>query len=286
MERSLRLPVLVGALEGALLAVLGIVALSFLFLERVGIAVLGEQPEVVLQLSLVFFVVLSVVFSAVFGAVTAYLARAVVPLFQPELQIRGGRGSALVLGAILGALLGTVAAFVGVSVVGQQTDAGFVIPFLPAVLLVTLGGAVFGAGTAVGVYAFSEPALEGPEAEEIHQVRRRLLGAFAMPVAFFLAMAVLVVGLGTLFLRFHIAAPVLGLAVAGGILAFASLIASRPRGKVPVAEVLLAVAGIGVVVLVMVAILSVALPEEHGGEEDHGESATSNATSEPSEEGS
>ena len=66
-------------------------------------------------------------------------------------------------------------------------------------------------------------------------------------------LAVVVISLGTLLLTYRIAAPVIALVVAGGILSFAGLTASRPNVKLSLGEALTALAGIlAVVVLIVV----------------------------------
>jgi hypothetical protein len=259
----MRLPAILGAVEGVLLAVVGIVALSPLLLERVSVFTAeGGLAQVVIQMSPQFLTVVSIAGSAVFGAITAYLARVAIPLLRPELVVRGGSLAAAPLGGVLGAILGVLAAFVGTAVLGEQTEAGLVVPFFPALLLLTLAGAAFGAVTTVAVYAFSEPELEGEEAEELRVVRRRLIGAVGIPVMGMAGMALVVLSLAFLFLRFHSMAPLLGLVVAGGVLGFASLVALRPRERIPVTEILMALAAVGI--LVSVIVVAASLTEEGG----------------------
>jgi MFS family permease len=259
----MRLPAILGAVEGVLLAVVGVVALSPLLLERVSVFTAeGGPAQVVIQMSPQFLTVVSIAGSAVFGAITAYLARVAIPLLRPELVVRGGPLAAASLGGVLGAILGVLAAFVGTAVLGEQTEAGLVVPFFPALLLLTLAGAAFGAVTAVAVYAFSEPELEGEEAEELRVVRRRLIGAVGIPVMGMAGMALVVLSLAFLFLRFHSMAPLLGLVVAGGVLGFASLVALRPRERIPVTEILMALAAVGI--LVSVIVVAASLTEEGG----------------------
>lgn len=258
---------MLGALQGALLAVIGIIALSPLLLERVSVFTAESGPtEVVMQMSPTFLTVVAVVASAIFGALTAFFARTAVPALRPGLEFRGRPASALFLGTVIGGVLGSLAAVVGVSVIGQQSEVGVLVPFFPALFLLTVFGAAFGAGTAVAVYAFSEPALEGDEAAEIQAVRRRLLGAVGMPVVAMLAMAVLVLGLAFLFLRFHGMAPLLGMVVAAGVLGSAALLVSRPRPRIPVTEILAAAAGVAILVAFIVVAASLAEEEPAEGE--------------------
>ncbi|MDP8959960.1 MAG: hypothetical protein M3N51_12435 [Actinomycetota bacterium] len=253
MERSLRLPALLGAMGGALLAVAGMVALSPLLLQRAGVFTAeGGSPQVVLQMTPLFLTVLAVVTSAIFGAVIAFVAGVAVPVLRPEPMVGEGTGPAMALGAVIGALLGIVAAFLAISVIGEQTETGVLVPLVPALLLLTLSGAAFGSATALAAYVFAEPSAEGVEGEEVRAVRHRLIGAVGMPVVAVLSMAILVLGLASLFLRFHAMAPLLGIVVAGGVLGFASLLALRPRVRIPATEIMLAVAALGIVLSVIV----------------------------------
>jgi hypothetical protein len=86
-------------------------------------------------------------------------------------------------------------------------------------------------------------------------VRRRLISAAAIPLTGLLMLVVFVLPLGFVLVRFNEVAPLIGVIAAGGILAFAGLSASRPGMKISLGEFLVAAAGVGVLVLIVVAVV-------------------------------
>ena len=174
----------------------------------------------------------------------------------------------LVLGAGLGGVLFALGedSLSGTKLIAVSP--GTVIGLLAASAL--LGAVIGGAGQAMAQPA----ALSGAEAEEAETVKRRLFDAVLLPAASFAVIGVIAVSFGLLLLRYSGFAPWLAMLAAAGILAFASLMSSRPNLRVTRGEVLTAAAGVGVVLLMLVLIAASMTGGGEGGEseapaEDH-----------------
>ncbi len=209
--------------------------------------------------------------SAVAGAVVAGIARGITGWYGAGMKLATPLRRSLVVGTgvglVGGALVGSI--IVGAGTASETVEGVTVVPVLAGLLLSVLGWTVGGALVGVVVEALGVPVgVSSAEGAEIREVGGRLGGAFALPAAA-LVSAVLVVGLfGYLFIAFPGWAPLLALLVAGSILGFAALTASRPGMRVTAGQLLVAFLGIGVVVAVLVAVLVARGPAEEAPAEE------------------
>jgi hypothetical protein len=146
---------------------------------------------------------------------------------------------------------------------------------LTTLIIMLLGGALLGGVTSVVTQFFGVPAsVEESDQAEVTAVRARLGNAIGIPLAGLVLLALLVLPFAwTLIESNHLTsggAAIVAIITASGILAFASLAGSRPNMKIGRGEFLIAVAGIGIVVLILFAVLNnLGDPEPEGptGEE-------------------
>ena len=168
-------------------------------------------------------------------------------------------------------LVGVVGAALLLNLAGQPSEADETIVQIgvrSGLLLVLFGGAVLGMITAAVVQVLAVPVgLDVETADESTAVRRRLSTGVGVPLAAIAVLALIVVALGSLFLAYHVAAPLLAIVVAGGILAFAGLTASRPNVRLSLGELLAAAAGILAVVVLIVVVAGALGGGEEGAEE-------------------
>ena len=138
--------------------------------------------------------------------------------------MEGRAGIAALVGGVIGLLVGVVGAALLLNLAGQPSEADETIIQIgvrSGLLLVLFGGAVLGMITAAVVQVLAVPVgLDVETADESTAVRRRLSTGVGVPLAAFAVLALVVVALGSLFLAYHVAAPLLAIVVAGGILAF------------------------------------------------------------------
>ncbi|HEX2368955.1 MAG TPA: hypothetical protein VHM94_06960, partial [Acidimicrobiia bacterium] len=221
----------VGGLAGAALGIVAAVAVTPLVVDRV--TLVGEpgafRPAI--EVTALPVVVVGAVVSLLFGALVGVAVRTVPAWFRPELRIEGRPGMAALVGGVTGLLVGVVGAALLLNLAGQPSEADetvIQIGVRSGLLLVLFGGAVLGMITAAVVQVLAVPVgLDAATADESSAVRRRLSTGVGVPLAAFAVLALVVVSLGSLFLAYHVAAPLLAIVVAGGILAFAGLTASR-----------------------------------------------------------
>lgn len=264
----IRLGVSIGASLGLLLGVVLALAASPLLLDRA--TIIGEGPyRAGVEVTLTWFIILTAVASAVFGSLIAAASRLVPGWFHPEMNLRGSAGATAGMGALIGVVLGAIAASLTSGLVGQTIETGVVLSVRGTFLALLIGGAILGSVVAATVQLLGNPVVlpVGIEAEAT-AVKRRLAGSVLIPLAGLGAIALLVVPFGLLLLEFHTAASALAVAASAGILIFAFLAAYNPGLKITRGEFLLAMVGIGVVLLfIVLAVLNFGPPEKAPVEE-------------------
>ncbi|MEX2280244.1 MAG: hypothetical protein WEA76_09165 [Acidimicrobiia bacterium] len=201
----------------------------------------------------------SALIGLVVGAAGAAFVRAVTGWRNAGMQLVSSHASTLGIGAVAGLVTGVaVAAVVTGSGSPDALDETItVVPLLPAVLW-TLFGWV-GGGWLIGALTHAVGVPQGLEESEVETgttVRQRLTAAFSLPVVSALAIALVVLPAAWVFIQFPAWAPLIAIFIAGGIIAFAGMSAARPGMRISAGEFLVAAAGVGVVVLILVAVLA------------------------------
>ncbi len=261
----IRLGARTGAALGAVLGLLTLVAEAPLVLGRISQTTILGGPAV--EVTWTSVAATGAIWAAA-GAIISLAARGAgrfrSPAYQTDTTTLGSVFSGGFVGLVLGSGLGGVvfataeASLSGTKLVaiGPMTVIGMV-----------AASALLGAATGGIAQAMAQPAaLAGHEAEDAETVRRRLGDALLFPVTATLLILVIVVSFGSLLLRFAGFAPLIAILVAIGTLVFATLMASRPNLQVTRNEVLVAAAGVGVVLL-MIALIAASMSTDHGEEE-------------------
>ncbi len=269
LGERLRVAGRLGALGGAMLGIVGALLASPLLLQRA--AVVGEPgaTTAVVEVGPVPTVVVVAAVSALFGALIGLASAKVPAWFRADLALRVRPRSAVLAGVTSGVVLGVVGAALILTLAGDATATEGVVAVgvRTAAVLLVAGGALLGALTAWTIQIAGMPAtLSGEEALETEVVRRRLASSVLLPLAATLTVIVVVVAVGTLLLEYAAVAPLVAIVIAGSILLFAGLAGSRPGIKVSAGEVLVAAAGVGVIVLLIVLIAAVRGGGEHAEE--------------------
>jgi hypothetical protein len=181
----------------------------------------------------------------------------------------------------VGLVLGLAAGSVLVSAFGEPVEGseGLVtLPVLSALIVVLLGGALLGWSIAALVQMVGVPArLAEGETLEVDTVRFRLGSAIGIPLAGIIALAVLVIPFALVLIRSnHMAsggAALLAVLVSASILGIAGISASRPGMKIKRGEFIVALGGIGIVILIVVAVFLARSEGEHEEEPPAAEAA-------------
>lgn len=252
----------IGAWTGSLLGVLGALLASPWLLTAASL--LGSEgdfsPSVLVTGSR--FVLATALLSVVFGLIVANLSRTLTGWLRPGAALEGRNGVTHLIGAGIGLVLGLGAGSVlatafGVPVEGSE---GLVeLSVLPALIVVLIGGALLGWITAALVQVVGVPAsLSEGESHEVDAVRSRLGSAIGVPLAGVIALSVLVLPFAYVLIKSnHMAsggAAAIAILASASILLIACLSASRPGMKIRRSEFVVALGGIGVVILIIVAV--------------------------------
>jgi hypothetical protein len=288
LGQRVRLAGRVGAVTGALLGVLAIILSGAWLLPNASLIGPEESLAPSVLLTRRPFVFSAALLSILFGLVVAALSRTLTGWLSPGSALIGRHFTTGLVGGVTGLLLG-LAAGSALSSFGAPVEGveGIVdLPILTAVIVVLIGGAVLGWVTAALVQVVGVPAALAPEeSDEVADVRTRLGGAISVPLLGLITLGLLVIPLGVVLIRSnHMAsggAAALAVITAGSILAIAGMSASKPGMKIRRGDFLVAVGGIGVVVLIVFAVfLARSGSAEGGGESAAGEASETVAPTE------
>lgn len=270
----------IGAWTGSLLGVIGALVASTWLLTAASLdGAEGDfSPSVLVTGSR--FVLATALLSVVFGLIVATLSRTLTGWLRPGAALAGHHGVTRLIGAGTGLVLGVAAGSVLTSAFGvpvEGTEGLVTLPVLSALIVVLLGGAVLGWITAALVQVVGVPAsLFESESHEVDAVRARLGSAIGVPLAGIIALFILVVPFAYVLIESnHMAsggAAVLAIIVSASILGIAGIAASRPGMKIRRGEFVVALGGIGVVILIIVAVF---LARSEGGHEEESPPAES-----------
>ena len=268
LRRRVRTAMRVGAWTGAGLGLIGFVVASNWWASTA--TVIGEESFTpVIQVDSNAVVVGAALISIVFGAVIASLSRAAASWANPGMQLSNSPSSTFWIGALIGILLGVVAGAVltGLGTPVEGAEGVVQLPVLATIGVMAIGGAVLGALTAAVTQAIGVPvAVPDGSGEEIDNVRRRLGSAFGIPLTALILLLILVLPFAWALLESEElgtgGAAVIGILTAAGILGFASLAGTKPNIKLSFGEVMVAVIGIGTVIVFILAVMFARSPDE------------------------
>ena len=255
-----RTSVRVGAWTGAGLGFVGFL-LASAFWSQSAAVIEGTGPIVQVESSRVLIGV--VLASVVFGAIVAGLSRAAATWFNPAMQLSSSKSSTAWTGAVLGLVLGIVA---GVLLTGgfgtpiEGTDGVIQLPVLPTLTVMLVGGAALGAITASVPQLLGTPvAIHERDLDEIAIVKTRLGNAIGIPMAAAVLLLLLVLPIGYALIQSSRlssgGASIVTVLIAGGILGFSALAGGKPEMKISLGDMLVAVAGVGTVLIIILAVL-------------------------------
>jgi hypothetical protein len=272
-RRRVRTAMRVGAWTGAGLGLIGFVVASNWWAATA--TVIGEETFTpVIQVDSNAVVIGAALISIVFGAVIASLSRAAASWANPGMQLRNSPSSTAWVGALIGILLGVVAGAVltGLGTSVEGADGVVQLPVLATIGVMAIGGAILGAVTAAVTQAIGVPvAVPDGSGEEIDNLRRRLRSAVGIPLTALILLVILVLPFAWALLESEElgtgGAAIIGILTAGGILGFASLAGTKPNIKLSFGEVMVAVIGIGTVIVFILAVMFARSPDEEPEEE-------------------
>lgn len=197
--------------------------------------------------------------AAALGVAVAGLTRSATGWGGRGMRLTGSWWATSAVGALTGLAIGvlTGAVVTGAGSPVEGVEGVTVVPVLAGTIWNVAGYVLAGWLIGLAVQAVGVPeGVAAAEAAEAGTVRRRLATAFSTPLIGAVSILFLVLPIAVVFIEFPQWAPLLALFVAGSILGFAGLSASRPGVRISRGEFAVAAAGIGVVVAIVVAVLA------------------------------
>jgi hypothetical protein len=255
----LRLAGRIGAAAGLFVGLLVVVFAAQWLLPRA--SVLGEEGATRPAVEVVpgWVVLGSGLLAAAVGVALAGLTRAAAGWGGPGMRLTGSWWATSAVGTLTGLAIGvlTGAVVTGAGSPVEGVEGITVVPVVAATIWNVAGYVLAGWLIGLAVQAVGVPeGVPVAEAVDAGTVRRRLATAFSTPLIGVVSILFLVLPMAFVFIEFPQWAPLLALFVAGSILGFAGLSASRPGVRISRGEFAVAAAGIGVVVAIVAAVLA------------------------------
>jgi hypothetical protein len=263
----------IGAWTGAALGVIGFLVSTAFWAPNS--TALPDSGGPVVQVSPTSLIIGIALVSIVFGAVVAGMSRAAAAWTNQAMQLSSSKSGTVWIGAALGLVLGIVGGAIlsGFGTPVEGSDPVLVqLPVLATLFVMIIGGAILGAVTAMVPQLLGVPvAVDDFDADEVETVKGRLRNAISIPVAGLLILVLLVLPFAFTLIESDHFAPGIGggivaIIAASGVLGFASLAGTRPEMRISFGDLMVAVIGIGVVLLIIISMLFANQDEEHAEE--------------------
>lgn len=275
MGRRIKTAVRVGAWTGAALGLVGFLVAGAFWADTTT-AIPDTGP--IVQVDATGVLIGAALVSILFGAIVASLSRTAAASTDPAMQLSESKGSTAWIGAAMGLILGIVAGVLLTAGFGTEIEGGeglIQLPVLPTLTVMLVGGAVLGAVTSLVPQLFGTPvAVSDDDEKEVAEVKKRLGQAVSIPMSAAVILLLLVLPFAYILIQSNEltsgGAAIIAVLVASGILGFATLAGSKPEMRITGGDLLVAVAGIGTVLLILLAVLLINSgegPEEGAPEE-------------------
>lgn len=275
MGRRIKTAVRAGAWTGAALGLVGFLVAGAFWADTTT-AIPDTGP--IVQVDATGVLVGAALVSILFGAIVAGLSRTAAASTDPAMQLSESKGSTAWIGAAMGLILGIVAGVLLTAGFGTEIEGGeglIQLPVLPTLTVMLVGGAVLGAVTSLVPQLFGTPvAVSDDDEKEVTEVKKRLGQAVSIPMSAAVILLLLVLPFAYILIQSNEltsgGAAIIAVLVASGILGFATLAGGKPEMRITGGDLLVAVAGIGTVLLILLAVLLINSgegPEEGAPEE-------------------
>lgn len=263
----------VGSWVGAALGLVGFLVATMSWAPAAIIPEEGSGVAIEVSPSTALIAIAAV--SVVFGAIVASISRAATAWRDPAMDLRGQRTTTAWIGAGVGLVLGFIAGGLLTGTFATPVDEeGLLVhlPVLATLIVMLVGGAVLGAVTAAVPQLLGTPvAVADSDLAETERVRSRLGATIGVPLAGLLILGLLVLPFAYILLQSnHLTsngAALVAIIAAGGILGFSALSGNRPNVRISMGELMVAVVGVGTVLLIILAVLVFRDGESHEAEE-------------------
>ena len=254
--KSLKYGLSFGILSGL---VQGLLASSYLY---DGLILEAETQKLISEYNTISFLFIITATTSLFSIINSLNIKKFLESNFEGYGIHTSDRESIFTGLGLGLIFGSIASFYVINSVGQTIEG--ILPDDPVINLISVGGAfwrivILSAVTQSLVSMLSmllgiPKGLEEFEMSETKKIRERVVGSILIPVVSIIVGGIIAFAIAQVFLNFHEYAPLFALIISSAILIFASVMSSAPKIKITRTEVLIAIAGVLVLIIIIASI--------------------------------
>jgi len=254
--KSLKYGLSFGILSGL---VQGLLASSYLY---DGLILEAETQKLISEYNTISFLFIITATTSLFSIINSLNIKKFLESNFEGFGIHTSDRESIFTGLGLGLIFGSIASFYVINSVGQTIEG--ILPEDPVVNLISVGGAfwrivILSALTQSLVSMLSmllgiPKGLEEFEMSETKKIRERVVGSILIPVVSIIVGGIIAFAIAQVFLNFHEYAPLVALIISSAILIFASVMSSAPKIKITRTEVLIASAGVLVLIIIIASV--------------------------------
>ena len=254
--KSLKYGLSFGILSGL---VQGLLASSYLY---DGLILEAETQKLISEYNTISFLFIITATTSLFSIINSLNIKKFLESNFEGYGIHTSDRESIFTGLGLGLIFGSIASFYVINSVGQTIEG--ILPEDPVINLISVGGAfwrvvILSAVTQSLVSMLSmllgiPKGLEEFEMSETKKIRERVVGSILIPVVSIIVGGIIAFAIAQVFLNFHEYAPLFALIISSAILIFASVMSSAPKIKITRTEVLIASAGVLVLIIIIASV--------------------------------
>jgi len=254
--KSLKYGLSFGILSGL---VQGLLASSYLY---DGLILEAETQKLISEYNTISFLFIITATTSLFSIINSLNIKKFLESNFEGFGIHTSDRESIFTGLGLGLIFGSIASFYVINSVGQTIEG--ILPEDPVINLISVGGAfwrivILSAITQSLVSMLSmllgiPKGLEEFEMSETKKIRERVVGSILIPVVSIIVGGIIAFAIAQVFLNFHEYAPLFALIISSAILIFASVMSSAPKIKITRTEVLIASAGVLVLIIIIASV--------------------------------
>ena len=256
ISKSLKYGFSFGILSGL---VQGLLASSYLY---DGLILEAETQKLISEYNTISFLFIITATTSLFSIINSLNIKKFLESNFEGYGIHTSDRESIFTGLGLGLIFGSITSFYVINSVGQTIEA--ILPEDPVINLISVGGAfwrivILSAVTQSLVSMLSmllgiPKGLEEFEMSETKKIRERVVGSILIPVVSIIVGGIIAFAIAQVFLNFHEYAPLFALIISSAILIFASVMSSAPKIKITRTEVLIASAGVLVLIIIIASV--------------------------------
>lgn len=254
--KSLKYGLSFGILSGF---VQGLLASSYLY---DGLILEAETQKLISEYNTISFLFIITATTSLFSIINSLNIKKFLESNYEGYGIHTSDRESIFTGLGLGLVFGSITSFYVINSVGQTIEG--ILPEDPVINLISVGGAfwrivILSAVTQSLVSMLSmllgiPKGLEEFEMSETKKIRERVVGSILIPVVSIIVGGIIAFAIAQVFLNFHEYAPLFALIISSAILIFASVMSSAPKIKITRTEVLIASAGVLVLIIIIASV--------------------------------